>query len=301
MDSVIIAAIVSGFFALIAATIPILIKWRRGQQRQTTYDRKILLSESKRPSYSGARRGNIIDLSHGQSEWRGFHLFRHLNCDKITHEFLDERKKIEQSRCLLLPLPWRCSFSRDEIDYIENWVSEGGGLFLLGFYLGDSHHVCNINAIARRFNFEFCEDLIMPLGRTSLRDCLSQAFEPDNPDLSVIIRPRVEQDHPIGRRIQEVYFLSSCSLKLVKPLQKFDLVLKTPDAAVMHAIGYKDPDGWMIKIDDYDIVRKESVPILAAWSHGAGKIAAAGTWKICSQDRGDNTILVDNVLSWLTA
>ncbi len=107
--------------------------------------------------------------------------------------------------------------------------------------------------------------------------------------------------HPITRKIDSVYFLSSCSLKYLPKNVDVEFELKTPLSAIMHPVGHKDPEGWMIKIDDWKLDRQDSVTVLAAWQHGKGKVVAAGSWKICSQDRGDNILLVDNVLKWLSA
>lgn len=139
----------------------------------------------------------------------------------------------------------------------------------------------------------------MPIRRASYRDCFDHAFLSDDPDLSIKISLEDHADHPITRKIDNVYFLSSSSLKDLPNNVEFEL--KTPLSAIMHPIGYKDPEGWMIKIDDWKLDRQDSVTVCAAWRHGKGKVVAVGSWKICSQDRGDNTLLVDNILNWLSA
>lgn len=254
-----------------------------------------------------------LDLSHQQKRWgvSGFGLTTTLarkfpNVRLIDEGILKQRKEVESCSVWVVALPMDSHFSSEEIDYIQAWVAAGGGLLVLGFYLADSHHEralaytprgLNINSLARMFGFEFANNLIMPPNRSSFQDCLNQAFDPGDVNLSVIIKVPGESDHPIVQGVRDVACLSACSLAFAR---QPEFVLQTPPSAIMNAIGEKDPQGRILQIKNWPGERLGEVPVLAAWQHGEGRVIASGTWKICTQAYGDNAVLTTNILRWLS-
>jgi hypothetical protein len=194
-------------------------------------------------------------------------------------------------------LPYHCEFTSEEIRYIKDWVLSGGGLFLLGYYFADTHHECNASNLARAFDFEFSNNLIMPPTRTSHDDCQDQAFELD-PELSVKTQVTDPERHPIVQGVANIAFLSACSLKNI--IRKTEYDIETPPSAIIEPEGRPTPQGYLRQIRRYVVTRNDAVKVLAAWRYPRGKVVASGTWKLCTLDYGDNGLLMKNIIRWLS-
>lgn len=94
MDPVIIAAIVSGIFIVIAAFAPSIQKKRKKSEEQIQPQHVV---EAKPAQAYGRQRKIVVDFSHRQSEWRGFDIFHHLDYETIRSGVLEEYEKLEHS------------------------------------------------------------------------------------------------------------------------------------------------------------------------------------------------------------
>jgi hypothetical protein len=249
------------------------------------------------------RSGVALDLSHQQRKWDRFAAFASQPAwqfQLIDKGIFQQRITIDHAAALLLVLPFDSVLTGDEIDYLDNWVLAGGGLFLLGNYAADTHHMSNPSAVARKFGLQFGNDLVLPAERESETDARIQPRSL-NADLAVKIALMDDPRHPILHGIGEVAFLSACSVEIIAdPEGTAEYLLHAPaTSAVMRPRGVVDEDGWMPVIERWELARHDSAPLLAACRYGKGRVVAAGSRKICTLDYGDNLALVRNILAWL--
>ena len=248
-----------------------------------------------------------IDFSHGQDNWIDYRsAFSRLLGPPRQSLFItqDLSKSLGQCRVLILAIPFHSTLDDKEIIDVRDWVRGGKSIFLLGYYTGDAHHAANLNSLARELDFEFSEDLVMPSSRSAEIDARKQVFGAHE-DRSLWVPLEVEQslDHPIVTDVKKVAFLSSCSLKV---LAQDVIYLYSPSATILHPHGKKDAEGWLRIIEQWHQEGEDSVPILAAWKCGFGKVVASGTWKLLppilfsdAEHEFDNLRLINNVIDWL--
>ena len=243
-----------------------------------------------------------IDFSHGQDRWEGFYgkgynIFKNIKYVPLESMTADSGRLVERSRVLILPMPYHHRITDGEVDFFEQWVSLGGrGLLLMGSYIGDLHHGTNMNRIARRFHFQFFENLIMPRSATSDRECNHQAFATNNPSLTAFAD--VEQtDHPLSNGVAQLAFLSSCSISLTASSPEFRV---ESYGAEMVPMARRRDDGTIVKIEQWDLAREINATMFAAWQYGHGRVAASGTWKILTLPLGQNVRFADNLIGWLS-
>jgi len=205
---------------------------------------------------------------------------------------------------LVLPVPFGTYVEGIEYDKISNWVYLGGGLLVLGTYLMDLHHYNNFNLLLRRFDIEFAHDLLMPLGRETFQDGMAQSFAYFDTDLWVTTKPSGEpSNHVLLRDIDTLAFTSSCSVESAGNPEV--TVYTSEPVAVMHARGRKGQQSdRLIQLTNYIPNKHDSMPFLLAVRHGAGRVVAAGTWKmflnVFTQDGSlSNKLLFTNIIRWL--
>jgi hypothetical protein len=217
---------------------------------------------------------------------------------------------------LILPTPRKTTIDLRQIEVISDWVRRGGSLLLMGFYLVQEHHANNINSLARRLGLEFKDNLIMPgarfegqrLGeRVDGKQFLyarDQAFEVHG-EWCVPARPEsTPASHPILDSVHTVALISSCTIEWT---QQPELAVCTSDpVAILHGVGVKDSEGYFALVQDYILDRRGPGCFLVAVRHGAGKVAAVGTWKaflneVVARTDNQNGILFQNIIAWLSS
>jgi hypothetical protein len=256
------------------------------------------------PAIPAARRSGVaLDLSHQQRKWDRFAAFAaqpEWQFRIVDQGIIEQRAEIERSAVFMVVLPFDSLLTKDEIDYLEAWVLAGGGLFLLGNYAADTHHMGNPSALARRFGLQFANDLVLPAGHTSESDARIQPRSL-NADLAVKVALAGEQRHSILRGIGEAAFLSTCSVEiLADPEGAAEYLLSAPaDSVIMRPRGIVDEDGWMPVIERWELAGQAAAPLLATCRYGKGRVVIAGSRKICTLDYRDNIALVRNILAWL--
>ncbi|HEX5690637.1 MAG TPA: hypothetical protein VFX76_11575 [Roseiflexaceae bacterium] len=256
------------------------------------------------PPFSAAERhGVAVDLAHQQHKWDRFAAFVRQSgqgFQAIDQSVLAQRNLIERSAVFVVAPPYHALFTRDEIAYLADWVLGGGGLLLFGAYAADSHHMSNPSALARRFGLRFNDDLVLPAGRESELDARMQVRSL-NADLAVKVAPAADTRHPILQGIREVAFLSACSIAIAAdPEGRSEYLLHAPAASVvMQPRGVADEDGFMPAIERWEMIHQAPAPLAATTRYGKGRVAIAGSWKLCTLDYGDNAKLLQNMLNWL--
>jgi len=241
-----------------------------------------------------------FDISHRQGQWNGFvPAVRGIVGDKlleIDNGLAARSDDLRDCKVLILALGWHVEFSRQDITLVRDWVQAGGGLFLLGFYLADSHHETNPSALARALGFSFRNDIVMPHGQTSRRESQDQAFDM-NGRFAVSAPKPAGIKHPITARVRELAVLSACSIEPID-LPEYE-IRAVPDAAVVDVTGRPSEAGYMLQVHDYVPSSRTEPTILAAWKYGQGRVVAAGTWKLFTLRQSDNLRLVKNAIAWL--
>ncbi len=95
---------------------------------------------------------------------------------------------------LIVKTPTR-RFSTSEIDAIEDFVGDGGGLLLIGEHTNVYRTSDHLNAIARRFGFQFRYDCVF-----GIDSAYEQRFDPP------------ATAHPIIQQMPPMWFATSCSI-----------------------------------------------------------------------------------------
>jgi predicted alpha/beta hydrolase family esterase len=249
----------------------------------------------------------FVDLSHGQHKWDGFrqgavNLGEELRF--LETDLLRNRRNVDRASTLVISLPYRSQFSEDEPCYIEKWVGNGGGLLLMGYYAADSHHSGNrnLNLVARRFGYEFCDDQVLPAGATA-DDCRDLSTASDH-RLAVKVDLPPNDARPLSAGVAQVAFRLSCSIKRTSGEQP-EYQLHSPETStIWHLLGDRTPEGWVRNISKWFKPEERgsgSVPLLVAFEYGKGRVVLCGTWKLLTPLAPDNGTLVRNVMRWLAS
>jgi hypothetical protein len=205
---------------------------------------------------------------------------------------------------LIVPTPFGTLVDESHYANLASWVNRGGRLVMFGFYLMELHHFSNFNHLARRFGLEFAADLTMPRGHEEFRECMGQAFEYRVRDYwvqtEVVATPA---PHPVLEGVRRLAVTSACT---IQSAARPELVVRTSDpVAIMHARGYKNPEGRLAQLTDYVLEKHDTAPLLIAVPFGMGFVFAICTWKIFINDLvradNDNLRLFTNLVTWLQA
>jgi hypothetical protein len=240
-----------------------------------------------------------LDLSHRQGEWNSLVAAarRIIKDDVLELEsgIAAHMDDLFNCQVLVMALGYHVEFSRQDVILVRDWVQAGGGLFLLGFYLADGHHEANPSALGRALGFSFRNDIVMPPGRTSRRECQDQGFDTTG---EFAVRTSAGNDHPIGRNVQDLAVLSACSIDPINA-PEYQIGIPRNAAVVVDVTGRPNQAGYLLQIHEYVQTSRTEPTVLAAWRYGQGRVVAAGTWKFFTLDQGDNIRLIENVIEWL--
>lgn len=242
-----------------------------------------------------------LDLSHRQQNWNGFvQAVRGILDDRLLEVESGIPANIDDlgdCKVLIVALGWHFEISQQDITLIRDWVQSGGGLFVLGFYLADSHHQTNPSALGRALGFSFRNDIVMPPGHTSRRDCQDQAFDTIG-KFAVTAKVPAAGNHPISQNVRELAVLSACSIEPIDT-PVYEIRVSSDSAVAVDVTGRPNDAGYLLQIHDYVPSLRTESSILAAWLYGQGKVVAAGTWKLFTLKQSDNIQLVKNAIAWL--
>lgn len=206
----------------------------------------------------------------------------------------------------------RFQLTEEEVDAVQRYVADGGGLMALSTYTGDWHHESNLNRVLEGFGLEFNRDLIMPAtadvnaerddGRRQVYD-----FRPDSAYTVCAVPAGDDSDQggdpsvkAVSAGVRTVLTLSSCSVATRGDART---VLRSGgDSKTFEPL----PLGVTSSIDRWEVRRSGAANLLAVSVVGAGRVAAVGGWKMFLDrfiDRAeyDNERLFENLLLWLAA
>jgi hypothetical protein len=281
------------------------------------------------PSSIGHSNAVLFDEAHGQSLWTlsgmpptiddGYKLIKELTQQHYTVEVLKEKEvvtatKLHKYATFVLPIgPGRgngegfCYLKDEEVDALRDYVSQGGGLLVLGYYTGDWHHEANLNKVLKRYGITFNNDVVMPKnadavsasnqmyeGRLNSKDLVVAQPSADGSDTD---RMRIELRRELLTEVNKIATLSSCSLHI--DLAATAILSSGSESTLFEP----EPLGQGVRIKSYmETGNGPAVLVGASVNH---RVIAVGSWKtflneFIDDTNYDNRRLYENVLSWLT-
>jgi hypothetical protein len=259
-----------------------------------------------RPPTSVLTKGVWLDLSQRQKEW--FHLTSWLRKSELTFKEIKQPFGANdlpagKGNVLILPLPFQEHLSNAKIDTLTSWVEKGGGLLILGYYAPDIHHGSNPSQLTRKWGITFDQHVLLPAGLSCRKDRAHPFSSADRYAARIAI-PRQEK-HPIVANVSELALVSSTTLNIRTDVVQPELVIMGDSRNKIceaKAISCPPDDSTRCVIDVIDYGEpgsSRSLTVLVAFTYGLGRVAIAGTWKIANPDRGDNKLLMHNLIQWL--
>lgn len=196
--------------------------------------------------------------------------------------------ELESTNVLVVAFPQR-EFRLDESEMINNFVTNGGGLLLLGEW-ANLHGVSDcLNTISKQFGVEFRNDRL-----TDFDDRYARYDEVMKGVLGVgempyLIKMVDFEEHPITEGIKSVSFLAGCTLDTDK------------EDALMWADETSFGD---VRIDEFQQISERTGPFIVAAVKevGKGRILGTGDSSTFSNrfiEKEDNRRLGVQIIQWL--
>ncbi|NHJ26122.1 MAG: hypothetical protein EAX89_16205 [Candidatus Lokiarchaeota archaeon] len=196
--------------------------------------------------------------------------------------------KIKDYDMIIMSIPRNINIRPKELDILEEYVKNGGGLLVIGARGGEYLNRTNINELLRKFGFEFVTDEIF--------DSVSYVNLQKRPIFSNF------NPHYITENLKKIVLSSSCSIKTLGISQE-------ESKARTEVLVRGGINCWRNRFDGKEWVEEDSpkIPLVVASEYYAGKVVAFGTISIFSslgREYGfsafDNDIIIANILRWLT-
>ena len=197
-------------------------------------------------------------------------------------------KKLTDYNVFIIGVPGADShISSEEIEYLINYVKDGGSLLVINDKGGDFENKNNLNELTKNFGVKFNPD---------------QLFDNENftKDIS---RPIIKdfRKHFITRDITEIIHSNACTLKIDESIETEDIDVSAIAFSSKESAWHKIFDG-----EDWVDEPVERVPIIAIGHYGLGKIVAIGNLSLFSGFHAsygihavDNLKLISSIISWL--
>jgi len=197
-------------------------------------------------------------------------------------------EKIKQYSAIIISTPKNTKLSQKEIEVLDEYVREGGGLLVIGAQGGDYSNRTNLSELTTKFGFEFVNDEIY--------DSVSY--------VNIQKRPLITEftPHYVTEQVKKVVLSSSCSLNMLETLE---------DEKSIHIENLikSGINCWRKKYNGDEWVEEDSpkIPLMLIVEYYKGKVVSFGTTSIFSslgREYGftafDNDIIIANILRWLT-
>jgi hypothetical protein len=179
------------------------------------------------------------------------------------------------------------NINSDEIEYLTNYVNDGGSLLIINDKGGDIENNNNLNDLTKIFGIKFNPD---------------QLFDNENYSKD-ISRPMIKdfKKHFITRDITQIIHSNGCTIEIDKSVE-------TEDIDVTAIAFSSEETAWHKFIDGEDWVDEpvESAPIIAVSHYGMGKVVAIGNLSLFSGfhalygiHAADNFKLISSIMTWL--
>ena len=197
-------------------------------------------------------------------------------------------KKLETYNTIIISSPNNVKLTEEEINNLENFVKNGGGLLIVSSSGGDISNKTNLNEITRKFGFEFEPD--------EIQDSLNYVNLQKRPLLSKF------RAHIVTEQLQKIVLSSACSIKVMDFLEdeKNIKIEVLTQGGLNFWRKFYDGDEWK----EEDCPKK---PLIVAIEYFKGKVIGYGSissFSSLGREYGftafDNDILIANCLQWLT-
>jgi hypothetical protein len=203
----------------------------------------------------------------------------------------DSLKKLETYNMIILSTPNNANISEQEIEILEEYVRNGGGLMIVSSSGGDHSNRTNLNELVHKFGFEFVEDEVY--------DSMSYVNLQKRPLLTKF------KAHMVTEQIKKIVFSSACSLKVLDFVEDEDNIkieiLSQGGLNCWRKVYSFSDDGW----NEED---SPKIPLMVAVEYYKGKVMAFGNLSMFSSlgseygfSAFDNDLLIANAFRYLTS
>ncbi|MFW9907060.1 MAG: hypothetical protein ACFFEF_00680 [Candidatus Thorarchaeota archaeon] len=179
-------------------------------------------------------------------------------------EFMILPKNLENAQVIVFGCPNSSKLRQAEIDTLQKYVKDGGGLFLMSLSGGDKGLMNNMSTLSKIFGITF--------ENTAVKDDRNNAGLPTMPLVKNF------SGHPLTNDVNDILLPSACTLKIA---DKAIAVAKTSDSA--------DPP---------------SQPVIGATQFGKGRVICSGSYEIFRKGGGlkhrGNIQFALNAFKWLS-
>ncbi|MFW9982375.1 MAG: hypothetical protein ACFFE3_10725, partial [Candidatus Thorarchaeota archaeon] len=179
-------------------------------------------------------------------------------------EFMILAKKIKDAAVMVFGCPNSSKIRPEEIDVLQKFVKDGGGLLLLSLSGGDRGLMNNMSKISSEFGITF--------ENTAVKDDRSNAGLPTMPIITDIISHSATED------VKDLLVPSACSLKISGNASPLAITSETADPG--------------------------KVPVVAIAEAGKGRIMCIGSYEVFRRGGGfkhkGNVIFALNAFKWLS-
>ena len=179
-------------------------------------------------------------------------------------EFMILAKNLKDADVIVFACPNSSKIRPQEIDVLQKYVQNGGGLMLLSLSGGDRGLMNNLSQISEEFGIKF--------DNTAVKDDRNNAGLPTMPIISNIIA------HPATEDVAEILIPSACSLRI-------------EGKAVALAV-------------TSEMAEPAKVPIVAITEAGKGRIMCIGSYEVFRRGGGlknkGNQLFAANAFRWLS-
>jgi len=196
-------------------------------------------------------------------------------------------EKLNVYNLFIIGCPFGLLFDLEEIEIIEQYVKNGGSLFIISDGGGDHENETNLNDIAEKFGFKFNSDFVL--------DSMNYIRLQDRPIIDII------EPHPISLEINKFVHSSGCSLFI-------DNTFNSDKNIEINVVGYSGLNSFLKIYDGETYIEKDipKNPVLVAIKYYKGRIVGLGNISIFSSLSSsygysalDNSLLLSNIINWL--
>lgn len=198
------------------------------------------------------------------------------------------KEKLSKFDAFIVGNPYGRYFELEEIEALEDYVKQGGGLLLISDDGGDYENETNLCELSEKFGFKFNPD--------KLSDSVHYLKQQDK----ILIKNF--EPHYVTKEVEQFVHSSGCSLDI-------DESMEVDDRIDIHVLAKSGINAYATTFtgEGYEEVDAPRRPILVAINYYDGRVIGLGNVSIFSSlssfygfNALDNNILIANILNWLT-
>ncbi|MHA1338393.1 MAG: Gldg family protein [Promethearchaeota archaeon] len=195
--------------------------------------------------------------------------------------------KLKQYDVFIIGNPYQSFLEIEEINAIEQYVREGGGLFVISDEGGDYENETNLNELTEKFGFRFNIDKVF--------DSVMFMNQQDKPIISNF------EPHYITKDIEQIVHSSGCSIDV-------DEIIEADKNIEIYILARTGLNAYckFWNGEEYEEEDAPKRPVLVAVKYYKGRVVGYGSYSLFSSlsafygyNALDNSILIANILNWL--